>query len=97
MVRLSTPNGTIEFEDREFTRSLLQHEQAQRLAAEAEQARLSQAYSVAALAARLSISERSARELIRNGLIGYCCAGQKNYRVSERAVRRFEDGHQPTT
>lgn len=52
-------------------------------------------YTVKTLAQRLEISERSAYELIRQGLIGYGCAGAKNYRVGEPAVQRFLLGLAP--
>lgn len=52
-------------------------------------------YTVAELAARLKISQRSAYDLIRNGEIAYCCAGTKNYRVGEPAVQHFLMGHRP--
>ena len=95
MVRFITENGRLEFEDAALTAELLKNQQQVEAQAKAEAAELSRAYSVKALAVRLNISERSAYELIRTGQIGYCCAGQKNYRVSERAVRRFEDGLPP--
>ncbi|MBJ6145713.1 helix-turn-helix domain-containing protein [Hymenobacter sp. BT559] len=55
----------------------------------------SRTYTVKTLAQRLEISERSAYELIRQGLIGYGCAGAKNYRVGEPAVQRFLLGLAP--
>lgn len=55
----------------------------------------SRTYTVKTLAMRLEISERSAYELIRQGLIGYGCAGAKNYRVGEPAVQRFLLGLAP--
>ena len=102
MVTFTTVNGTIAFEDPATTRALLEHEQTARMAAEAEQAALGVVYRVSGerdeqrpygglLTERLDISERSAYDLIREGKIGYCLCGKKNYRVSERAVRRFED------
>jgi excisionase family DNA binding protein len=54
-----------------------------------------QVYTVAELAARLRISERSAYDLIRKGEIAYCCCGSKNYRVGEPAVQRFQMGLRP--
>ena len=95
MVILTTTNGTIQFEDPVTTARLLEHEQAQRLAAEAEQAHLSKVYSVETLAVRLDISTRSAYDLVRTGKLGYCLCGKKLYRISERAVRRHEDGLPP--
>jgi hypothetical protein len=44
------------------------------------------------LTRRLQISERTARQLLTDGKLGYVCAGKKAYRVSERHVRAFEDG-----
>jgi excisionase family DNA binding protein len=52
-------------------------------------------YTVASLAERLEISERSAYDLIRKGHIAYCCAGSKNYRVGEPAVQHFLLGLRP--
>jgi excisionase family DNA binding protein len=52
-------------------------------------------YTVAELAARLKISERSAYDLIRKGNIAYGCAGNKNYRVGEPAVQHFLLGRRP--
>ena len=95
MVRFDLPTGTISFEDPAITARLLEHEQAARLAAEAEQAQLSKCYSVEALAKRLDISIRSAYDLVRSGRIAYCLCGKKNFRISERAVRRHEDGLPP--
>jgi excisionase family DNA binding protein len=57
-----------------------------------EEQRQHQVYTVAELAVRLTISERSAYNLIRSGSIAYCCCGAKNYRVGEPAVRRFLSG-----
>ncbi|MDJ0367415.1 helix-turn-helix domain-containing protein [Hymenobacter sp. H14-R3] len=54
-----------------------------------------QVYTVAELATRLKISERSAYDLIRKGDIAYCCAGSKNYRVGEPAVQHFLLGRRP--
>lgn len=100
MVRIDMPTGTIQFEDLATTVRLLEHEQAARLSAEAEQARLEAVYCTSGepdpnrphgglLTVRLNISERTAYELIRSGKLRYTCAGKKNYRVSERAVREF--------
>lgn len=54
-----------------------------------------QVYTVAELASRLKISERSAYDLLRKGEIAYCCAGSKNYRVGEPAVQHFLLGRRP--
>jgi len=100
MVRFSTTNGLIEFEDAATTARILEHEQAARLAAEAEQARLEAVYRVSGepdpsrphqglLTVRLDISERTAYQLLREGKIRHVCAGQKNYRISELAVREY--------
>ena len=100
MVRFDLANGTFQFEDAATTARLLEHEQVARLAAEAEQAALSAVYCLSGppdpacshgglLTQRLRISERSAYELLREGKIRYTCAGKKNYRVSELAVREF--------
>ena len=47
------------------------------------------------LTERLQLSERSVRELITTGRLGYFCAARKAYRSSERDVRRFESGLPP--
>ncbi len=78
MLRLTYPNGTVlEASDEVSQRLLL------------EESRQQQVYTVAELALRLRISERSAYDLIRNGEIAYCCCGAKNYRIGEPAVQRF--------
>ncbi len=100
MVRFDLPTGTITFEDAAMTARLLENEQRQRLAAEAEQAALAVVYRLSGepdptrpygglVTQRLDISERTAGELIRQGKLRYTCAGKKNYRVSELAVREF--------
>ena len=100
MVRFDLPTGTISFNDPVTTARLLEHEQAARLAAAAEQARLEAVYCLSGepdataphgglLTRRLRISERTAYDLVREGKIRYTCAGKKNYRVSELAVREF--------
>jgi hypothetical protein len=106
MVRLTTANGIIEFEDRETTVALLQSQQAAEATAAAEALLLTTVYRVdgeadaaqphgGLLTRRLQLSERSIRELITTGRLGYFCAGKKAYRVPERAVRRFEAGLPP--
>ncbi|MDO7850407.1 helix-turn-helix domain-containing protein [Hymenobacter convexus] len=100
MVRIDLPSATIQFEDAAATLRLLEHEQSARLAAEAEQMALSAVYCLSGapdpelpygglLTRRLRISERTAYDLVREGKIRYTCAGKKNYRVSEMAVREF--------
>ena len=100
MVRIDLPSGTIQFEDVTTTVRLLEHEQSARLAAEAEQVALSAVYCLSGspdlalphgglLTQRLRISERTAYDLVREGKIRYTCAGKKNYRISELAVREF--------
>ena len=106
MVRLTTANGIIEFEDPETTVRLLQSQQAAEATATAEARRLDTVYRIdgernpnldfgGLLTERLQLSERTIRELITTGRLGYFCAGKKAYRVSERAVRRFEAGLPP--
>lgn len=106
MVTITHDNGTIRFKDPAVTARLLEHAQSARLAAEAEQAALAVVYRVSGerderrahgglLTERLDISERSAYQLLRDGKLGYCTCGRKNIRISERAVRRFEDGLPP--
>ena len=82
-------NGHLEIEDAVTAVRLLEAQQRDRLAAEAEQAQLSKIYTVTTLAERLGISVRSCGEIIRNGRIRYVCCGAKNYRISEGAVRIF--------
>lgn len=100
MVRFDLPTGTIQFEDAATTARLLEHAHTSRMAAEAEQAALSAVYCLSGkpdpllphgglLTQRLRISERTAYDLVREGKIRYTCAGKKNYRVSELAVREF--------
>lgn len=100
MVRLDLPTGTITFEDAATTARLLEAQQRDRLAAEAEQAALSVVYRLhgepdptrpygGLLTLRLDISERTAYALLSDGALRYTCAGKKNYRVSERAVREY--------
>lgn len=78
MLRLTYPDGTVaEAHDEAAEKRLL------------EAASASCVYSVKTLAQRLAISERGAYELVRNGEIRYVCAGKKNYRMSEKAVREY--------
>ncbi len=105
-VSFTTANGVLAFEDREAVLRVLAQEQSARLTAEAEQGALAVVYRVGGerderrphgglLTERLDISERSAYQLLRDGKLGYCTCGRKNIRISERAVRRFEDGLPP--
>ena len=100
MVTFTTANGLLQFEDAATTARILEAQQRDRLAAEAEQAALSVVYRLSGesdptrpygglLTQRLDISERTAYELLRSGQLRYTCAGKKNYRVSERAVREY--------
>jgi len=41
------------------------------------------------LTRRLDISPRTAYQLLTDGKLAFTCAGKKNYRISERAVREF--------
>ncbi|MGI4738498.1 MAG: helix-turn-helix domain-containing protein [Janthinobacterium lividum] len=84
MLRLTYPSGAILEATDEASQQLLLDEQQQH-----------HVYTVAELAVRLRISERSAYDLIRNGNIAYCCCGSKNYRVGEPAVRHFLLGLPP--
>jgi len=52
---------------------------------------LSKCYTVQGLAARLNCHRNKVYELLAAGKIDYFCLGRKNYRFSERAVRRYED------
>jgi excisionase family DNA binding protein len=83
MLRLITSTGIFEASDQQTIDVLLA------AVTLAEQEKLSKVYSVTTLAKRLSMSPRRAYDLIRDGKIRYACAGIKNYRVSELAVREF--------
>jgi excisionase family DNA binding protein len=89
MLRLIIQSAYLEIEDTTLTAELLKNQQVVEAKAKAEAAELSKVYSVKTLAQRLEISERNAYELIRGGHVRYVCAGAKNYRVSELAVREF--------
>lgn len=94
-VQFTTANGVLAFEDREATLRLLEYDLRAKREAEAEQLQLSKSYDMDGLAERLNIGVRCAYDLVRAGKIGYCLGGKKNYRISERAVRRYEDGQPP--
>lgn len=107
VLRFVLANGVLEIEDVATARALLENEQRQRLAAEAEQAALSVVYRLGGepdesrpygglLTRRLDISQRSAEQLLRDGKLRFTCAGKKNYRVSERAVREYLGDMPPT-
>ena len=107
MVTFTTANGLLQFEDAATTARILEAQQRDRLAAEAEQAALSTIYRLSGepdesrpfgglLTRRLDISERTAYELLRTGQLRYTCAGKKNYRVSERGVREYLGDMQPS-
>lgn len=85
MLRVTYPDGTIaEATDKEAAEVLLTDATKRR------------AYNVQALAVRLSISERCAYDIIREGKIAYVCAGgTKGYRVGEPAVERYLNGLPP--
>ncbi len=100
VLRFHMPNGLLEIQDAATAVRLLENEQRQRLVAEAEQAALSTIYRLSGapnetrpygglLTQRLDISERTAYALLSEGKLRYTCAGKKNYRVSERAVREY--------
>jgi len=89
MLRHITTSGTFETDDAATARLMLDSANA------AEQAALAKTYSVAELAARLGMSQRRAYDLLTQGKIDYCCAGTKNYRIGEPAVRRFLAGLPP--
>jgi hypothetical protein len=106
MVRLTTANGLIEFEDSEMTERLLRNQQSVEAAAQAEAIMLSVVYRLEGepdadvpfqglLTKRLQLSNRTLREHITCGRLGYYCGAKKAYRVTERAVRRFEAGLPP--
>jgi len=106
MIRLNTVNGLIEFDDREAVLDLLKNQQAVEAQAKADAVMQSVVYRVdgepkpdlpfkGLLTERLQLSERSVRELITTGRLGYFCAAKKAYRSSERDVRRFESGLPP--
>ncbi|MGI4867486.1 MAG: hypothetical protein ACRYFZ_26440 [Janthinobacterium lividum] len=100
VLRFTMANGLLEIEDAATAVRLLENEQHQRLAAEAEQTALSTIYRLSGepdesrpygglLTRRLDISERTAYALLGEGKLRYTCAGKKNYRVTERAVREY--------
>ncbi|MFD1873879.1 hypothetical protein [Hymenobacter bucti] len=100
VLRFTMANGVLELQDAPLVQVLLANEQRARLAAEVEQAALAVVYRLSGepdptrpygglVTQRLDISERTAGELIRQGKLRYTCAGKKNYRVSELAVREF--------
>jgi hypothetical protein len=100
VLRFHMPNGLLEIQDAATTVRLLEAQQRDRLAAEAEQTALSVVYRLSGepdptrpygglLTARLDISLSTAYALITEGKLRYTCAGKKNYRVSELAVREF--------
>jgi len=100
VLRFVMANGLLEIADAPLVQQLLQNEQRQRLAAEAEQAALSVVYRLSGepdasrpygglLTQRLDISERTAYSLINDGRLKYTCLGRKAYRVSEAAVREL--------
>lgn len=106
MVCLNTVNGLIQFDDREAVLTMLKNQQAVEAQAKAEAIMQSVVYRVdgepnpelpfgGLLTERLQLSERSVRELITSGRLGYFCAAKKGYRCSERAIRRFEAGLSP--
>lgn len=108
MVRLPTANSTPEPDSLTQQERALRHQQAVDAASTAEARRLDTVYRVSGtrnphldfgglLTERMQASERTIRELITTGRLGYYCAGKKAYRVSERAVRRFEAGLPPLT
>jgi excisionase family DNA binding protein len=98
VLKFTMANGLLEIQDATTAIRLLENEQRQRLAAEAEQAALSVCYRLSGepdnsqphgglLTRRLGISESTARALITEGRLKYTCLGRKAYRVSESAVR----------
>ena len=107
IVEFYIANGLVVIKDAsEFVR-LLETQQRDRLAAEAEQAALSVCYKLSGepdltkphkglLTIRLGISQRSAEQLLRDGKLRYACAGRKGYRISEKAVREFLGDIPPT-
>lgn len=100
LLRFTLVNGMLEIEDAVTTVRLLEAQQRDRLAAEAEQVALSAVYVIGGeadeqlpygglLTRRLRVSERTAYQLLRDNKLRYTCAGQKNLRISELAVREF--------
>jgi excisionase family DNA binding protein len=100
VLRFHMPNGLLEIQDAATAVRLLENEQRQRLAAEAEQAALSTIYRLSGepdetrpygglLTRRLDISLSTAYALLSEGSLRYTCTGKKNYRVTERAVREY--------
>jgi hypothetical protein len=106
VLRFHMPNGLLEIQDAATAVRLLENEQRQRLAAEAEQAALSVCYRLSGepddtqphgglLTRRLGCSESTARALITEGRLKYTCLGRKAYRVTEYDVRELL-GHAPS-
>ena len=100
MLRFTLQNGIVELENPELEARIIEADARFRAEADAEQKALSVVYRIAGeeddsrpwkglLTHRLDISERTARQLIADGLINYTCVGKKNYRVSEEDVRAF--------
>ncbi|WP_151086865.1 hypothetical protein [Hymenobacter baengnokdamensis] len=99
-------NGLLEIQDAAVVVELLKNQQAVEAQARADAIMQSVVYRVdgegnpdlpfsGLLTERLQLSERSIRELITSGRLGYFCAAKKAYRSSERDVRRFEAGLPP--
>jgi hypothetical protein len=99
-------NGLLEIQDAAIVVELLKNQQAVEAQARADAIMQSVVYRIdgeanvslpfnGLLTERLQISERSVRELIATGRLGYFCAAKKAYRSSERDVRRFEAGLPP--
>jgi len=99
-------NGLLVIQHPEFAAELLKNQQAVDAQARADAIMQSVVYRVdgepnpelpfnGLLTERLQLSERSVRELITSGRLGYFCAAKKAYRSSERDVRRFESGLHP--
>jgi hypothetical protein len=105
-MRFTMANGLLEIQDAAIVVELLKNQQAVEAQARADAIMQSVVYRVdgeanpnlpfnGLLTERLQISERSVRELIATGRLGYFCAAKKAYRSSERDVRRFEAGLPP--
>jgi len=105
MLRFTLQNGIVELENPDLEARLIEAELRIRAEEDAKQKALSVVYRIAGeedpsrpwnglLTHRLDISERTARQLITDGLIAYTCAGKKNYRVTEQAVRIYLGDYQ---
>lgn len=105
-LRFTMANGLLVIQSEATVVELLKNQQVVEAQAKAEAIMQSVVYRIdgepntdlpfnGLLTERLQLSERSVRDLITTGRLGYFCAARKAYRSSERDVRRFESGLPP--